>query len=205
MSNKYTSSIESTDSANSFEYEAVDILIYPKNTNEAISIGKAIYTQGFFYFGISQIDMNEFRVREDINEYGKNSKYYYGSYSNKTLIPIEELFTKEFQYKYMAKKLNDCSKIMNTFDGVLYCYSQRDIKDHAWENASNYFAKKALEETGNESNIRDYYENIPTQIQVEQKKLIEEYKSKEANGAYKGKFNNFQTTYKKLFGSEYIK
>lgn len=119
------------------------------------------------------------------------------NYKSRLTITVETLFEPKFQYKTMTDRLLYCDKEMKTIDGVLECLYSKD----------NEYYKDTIEYTNAVYDIGNNDQNLSSHqiYDKSSKQVLDEMRAKEANGAYKGKFNNFQTTYKKLFGSEYVK
>lgn len=171
-----------------------NIVIYPKSNEEAVRIADyGISQNSYFKAGLAQVNIEKYYPELSEQEF---QEFMQGNLKPQLTISTQELFDNSFQYKIIIDRLNQCLGEMKTLDGILECYSDKD---------GNYYQDKDM--------VSDLYmleQNEPNlssneRHKIVEKQILDEMRAKEANGAYKGKFNNFQTTYKKLFGSEYVK
>lgn len=174
----------------------VDIVFDFKTKEEAIKmanymIGKTI----FFKAGLAQVNTSNFAKEMSEEEY---QLFLQGGIKDKLTIPTAELFTNQFAYKMLNERLQVCSSNMGTIDGILECSLNKNgnyFKDDF--NLEKVGELYTLDQEGNITKSERYAKAEKTQL--DKMRLLEEA------GTYKNRYNSFQTTYKKLFGSEYIK
>ena len=174
----------------------VDIVLDFKTKEEAIKmanymIGKTI----FFKAGLAQVNTSNFAKEMSEEEY---QLFLQGSIKDKLTIPTTELFTTQFAYKMLNERLQVCSSNMGTIGGILECSLNKNgnyFKDDF--NLEKVGELYTLDQEGNITKSERYAKAEKTQL--------DKMKSLEKMGTYNNRYNSFQTTYKKLFGSEYIK
>lgn len=174
------------------------VAIQPNDIKEAITIANILISMNqasVLKIGLSQTSMDKYIPQQTDEEFQAELE---GRYVPRLTISTENLFTSKFQYTNIIDRLNDCSKQMETIEGVLACYSDKDDNPYNERYTTDDMISIEMDLGMNETPSDKVF-------QVIKQKNIQNLKNLEKSGQLKDRYNSFQTTYKKLFGSEYIK
>lgn len=142
-----------------------------------------------FAGGLAQLNAINFMKEPSLESYSNPN------YKHSLVVGADEYFSSNFQYKILSKRILECEKEMKSLDGVMGCLYNNH--NEFYQDTSDYASVFiTISQNSSELSSADMHREA-------NKEIFSVMIDKEASGAYKGKFANFQTTYKKLFGEEY--